>query len=796
LEQTMEIAGIDAGQIVASLMQIEERPLLLLESRKEAAATAVSAIARVKNGVESFRLAATRLSSVSSFDRYKTSVSQPDAVVASVSGAAFNSSISFSVDQLARAHGRRSLSTVASDSIPVTNDSAIAIAAGTLGIGVNTIRAGVGLAAGTVQFDVTQSSAGGSSVGSSPLASSTVVSAASDAIAVDVNGTAFNIKIAAGTYDQQGLTQAVQDALDASGAAATASLDSTGALSLTTIREGSSASLQITGGTALASVGLGVDALAHVGTDGIVDIGGTITTVTQAEAGQAVAADTGAGTLDVVLSGGLRVGSTSIAVVSTGDRSLASVAAAINTAGGGISAAAVKVSAGAWRLQLNATATGKVGHIAFDGSVLTGIGGLVESSAAQNAVIRIGEGAGAYDVEASGNTFTNVISGVTFTVQALTTTPVTVGVERNDSAVADDVANLVSNANSLLAELRVQTRHDVTAGTKGALAGNGVIRRLTQQIRDSLGGQVEGVSSALPSTAGIQLTRDGSFTFDKATFLTAVADDPALISRLFGQGGTDTGNAVFASADANTLHGDYVVEVATAATRATSAVMFAGGALVSRIGVRAGSVTATYDVTFGQSTDQIIEGLNEAIAGAGLDVIVEADGTGLSLRAERWGKAGDFELNANVLGAGVWAAHSGTDVAGTIDGIAATGIGRRLSLNALVDSNAAGLQIDIEGGVSGSLGAVEYRPGIAARIVEVATLMMKAENGSLTSATTFAQRRVTDFGDQITRLEDRLAMRETNLLRQWSNLQTLLGGLENQNTYIRGQLEGLTNNWL
>lgn len=792
----MEIAGIDAAQIVASLMQVEERPLLLLESRKEVASTAVSAIARVKNGVESFRLAAARLSTVSSFDRYKTSVSQPDAVSASVSGAAFDSSISFSVDQLARAHGLRSLSTVASDSIPVTNDSTIAVAAGTLGIGVNTVRVGVGLVAGTVQFDVTQSSAGGSSVGSSPLASSTVVSAASDAIAVEVNGTAFNIRIAVGTYDQQGLAQAVQDALDASGAGATASLDSAGALSLTTIREGSTASLQITGGTALASVGLGVDASAHVGTDGIVDIAGTITTVTQAEVGQAVAVDTGAGTLDVVLSGGLRVGSTSIAVVSTGDRSLASVAAAINTAGGGMSAAAVKVGAGAWRLQLSATATGKVGHIAFDGSVLTGIGGLVESSAAQNAVIRIGEGAGAYDVEASGNTFTNVISGVTLTAKALTTTPVTVGVERNNSAVADDVANLVSNANSLLAELKVQTRHDVTAGTKGALAGNGAIRRLTQQIRDSLGGQVEGVSSALPSTAGIQLTRDGSFTFDQATFLTAVADDPALISRLFGQGGTDTGNAVFASADANTLHGDYVVDVATAATRATSAVMFGGGAVVSRIGVRAGNVTATYDVTSGQSADQIIEGLNEAIAGAGLDVIVEADGTGLSLRAERWGQAGNFELNADVLGAGVWEAHSGTDVAGTIDGIAATGIGRRLSLNALADSNAAGLQIDIEGGMSGSLGAVEYRPGIAARIVEVATLLMKAEIGSLASATTFAQGRVTDFGDQITRLEDRLAMRETNLLRQWSNLQTLLGGLENQSTYIRGQLEGLTNNWL
>lgn len=233
----MEIAGIDGAQIVASLMQIEERPLLLLESRKEAASTAVGAIARVRTGVESFRLAATRLSTVSSFDRYKTSVSQPDAVSASVSGTAFNSSISFSVDQLARAHGLRSLSTVASDSIPITNDSVIAVAAGTLGIGVNTVRAGAGLDAGTVQFDVIQSSAGGSSVGSSPLPLPTVISGANNTIAVHVNGIAHNVTIAAGSYDQQGLMQAVQDALDASNAGATASLDSTGALALTTDRK-------------------------------------------------------------------------------------------------------------------------------------------------------------------------------------------------------------------------------------------------------------------------------------------------------------------------------------------------------------------------------------------------------------------------------------------------------------------------------------------------------------------------------------------------------------------------------
>lgn len=789
----MQIGSLDTEQIVTSLMQIERRPLFDLQARQKDANVAVDAVGRVRTAMESFRLAATRLADVATFNRFKATVSQPDAVTATVSGASFTSSISFNVDQLARSHGLRSVTTVASEDVPVTNATVIAVASGTLGIGIDTVTAGAGLGEGSIQLDVIQATTAAASVGSSPVASSTVVDGTNNTLNVTVNGTAHSLTLASGTYSAEGLAAAVQTALDGAGVAATSTLDSTGALRLATAREGSTATLQVTGGSSLASLGLAVDTSARVGSDGIIDVGGTTTTVTQAEAGQAVAVDTGAGTLDIALSGGLRVGSTSVEVVSTGDRSLAAVAAAINGAGNGVGAAAVRVGTDQWRLQLSATTTGLDGHIAVDGAVLTG--GMVQSSAAQNAQITIGDGAGAYTVEASGNTFTDVISGVTLTAKTVTTSAVTIDVERNDDAIADDVAKLVSNATSLLAEIKVQTRYDASTNTSGPLSGDSAIRRIADQVRQALTGQVAGVTGALPSTAGIQLTREGSVTFDKATFLAAVADDPELIGRLFGRGGTDTGDAVFANATAETISGSYDIDVTTAATRATSATLFDGGATAdTRVGVRIGTVTATYDVTNGQSAAQIIDGLNAAIASAGLDVIAELDGTGLRLRADEWGASGDFELNDDVLGAGVWAAQTGTDVAGTIDGIAATGIGRRLSLNPLVDSPAAGLEVDITGGVSGALGAVDYQPGIAARIAELATASVDEDTGMLTSVADAAERRVTELGDRITRLEDRLVVREANLWRQWSALQTLLGGLEAQSNWITGQLATLPTN--
>ena len=792
----MEISGIDAEFIVTNLMQLEQRPLLALQARQDKAKAAADALSRLKTSVDAFRVAASKLADAGSFNRYAASVSHADIVAASVNGNASAGALTFTVDRLAAAHGLRSVGAVASSSVAVTTASHIAVAAGTTRLGIGSVAAGPGLGAGTVSLEVVQASTAASVTGVSGLAASTVIDASNDTIEVSVDGVARSVAIAHGTYDRDGLVAAVQAGIDGAGGGATASLTGGGSIVLATRSEGSGATIEITGGSALSSLQLAPTG-PRTGADGVVRVGTQETTVTYAAAGETVAVDTGDGTLSITLAGGLRAGATDVKVVATGDRSLAAVAAAITSANAGVSAAAVDTGAGGWRLQLTARSTGDAGQIAIDPAAFDAVGGLIETSAAQNAQITIGTGPGAYQVEASGNTFVNVVGGVTLTARSASTTPVTVTVARNDDAAANDVAALVSAANSLLAEIKVQTRYDATTRVAGVLSGNATVRQLADEIRQALGAPVAGLpGGGLASTIGIELGKEGSFAFDRAKFMEAVADDPDAVARLLGRGGTSVGDVVFASATASTAAGAYDVVVTTPATRAASEPLFVGGASTDRrVGVRIGSHTAHVDVLAGQSTAEIAANLNAAFAAAGLDVVAETDGTGVKIRAQQWGSTGDFELNDDVLGAGEWIEQVGTDVAGTIDGAVATGVGRKLSLPATATSPAAGLTLEVADGASGALGAVEYRPGIAARIVEVATNITRTDRGVLTSAISAAGKRVTDFNEQITRFEDRLFVKEATLRRQWANVQTLLGSLQNQQQWITGQLAGLSNNW-
>lgn len=785
----MEINGFDAAGVVEQLMQLEARPLTALQTRKDSAKLAVDALDKIRSQVDAFRLAAAKLTTTTAFDRYRATSSQPDAVSVSVTGSASIGALSFTVDQLARPHGLRSVGTVSSSSIAVTSADVLSIATGARSHGVEAVRAGAGLSTGTSAISISQSSAGARVSGSVPLAGASIVAGVNDRLDVVVDGLARVVTIPAGVYDAAGLASAVQSAI---GPDVAVSVDDAGVLSLTTLHEGSTASIEVTSATA--PLGLVADG-PHSGTDAIVDAGGGPVTLSSLNAGDVVSLGTGSGTIDVTLAGGLRAGSFDVTTVATGDRSLADVASAITKAGVGVSAAAVKVADGAWRLQLTATGTGTGGAIAIDGAVLDGIGGLVQSSAAADARITVGEGDGAYSIEASGNTFTDVVPGVSVSVSAVTSSPVTVSVERDDAALAQQVADLVSAANSILGNIRVQTRWDVTAGTGGPLVGNSLVRRLADQVRSALGGQVVGLGTSLPSDVGISMQRDGSFTFDRSKFMSTIADDPDAVARLFSRGGTGTGGLQFAAATSETVAGIYAVEVTSAATRATSTVLSTAALSPTTLGVRVGDTTVQVEIDGTLSDAQLVDALNDELARAGLDLVAETDPGGFVVRADAWGSAGDFELNLDAGGAGSWNAVTGSDVIGTIDGIAATGSGRRLTLPAGATSDATGLAVEVPEGVTGPIGTIEFVPGIAARIEHLATALTSSTTGALTTAKASADAQVERFNDQIERFEDRLAIREAGLLRRFSALQSLLGQMQSQGSWLSGQLASLPKNW-
>ncbi|MEN0086124.1 MAG: flagellar filament capping protein FliD [Leifsonia sp.] len=234
--------------------------------------------------------------------------------------------------------------------------------------------------------------------------------------------------------------------------------------------------------------------------------------------------------------------------VTAASGSLADVAAAINQAGVGVSA--TRVAAGLdpstgqplYRLQLSSTKTGAAGAFtAYRGTpadVAAGTAtnllsdpGAAQVRAAQDAQLTLWAGSGAAQtVTSSTNTFSDVLPGVSVTVTAASTTPVTLTVARDDKGLTAAANSLVTSVNDILSLISqkqaVSTSTDSAGGTVvtgGPFTGDSTTRDVNQKLVDAISAPVNGVS---PSTYGISIQRDGTVTFDQNVFATAMAADP------------------------------------------------------------------------------------------------------------------------------------------------------------------------------------------------------------------------------------------------------------------------------
>lgn len=234
--------------------------------------------------------------------------------------------------------------------------------------------------------------------------------------------------------------------------------------------------------------------------------------------------------------------------VTAASSSLADVAAAINQAGVGVSA--TRVAAGLdpatgqqlYRLQLSSTKTGAAAAFtAYRGTpadVAAGTAtnllndpGAAQVRQAQDAQLTLWAGTGAAQtVTSSSNTFSDVLPGVTVSVTAASTTPVTLTVARDDKGLTSAANSLVTGVNDILSLIAqkqaVSTSTDAAGGTVvtgGPFTGDSTTRDVNQKLVDAIIAPVDGVS---PSTYGISITRDGTVTFDQDAFGKAMAADP------------------------------------------------------------------------------------------------------------------------------------------------------------------------------------------------------------------------------------------------------------------------------
>ena len=138
--------------------------------------------------------------------------------------------------------------------------------------------------------------------------------------------------------------------------------------------------------------------------------------------------------------------------------------------------------------------------------------------------------------------------------------------------------------------------------------------------------------------------------------------------------------------------------------------------------------------------------------------------------------------------------QNGTNVAGTINGITATGNGQYLT--GATGTATEGLQVQVKGGSTGARGTVNYSQGFAYQLNNLMTSYLDPTSGALVSATKGLNTQITNVQNQITTFSQNLTQIQTTYQAEFSQLDTLISSMNATQSYLTqqiGVLNGTTN---
>lgn len=195
--------------------------------------------------------------------------------------------------------------------------------------------------------------------------------------------------------------------------------------------------------------------------------------------------------------------------ISANGDTLSDLAAAINSAGAGVTASVLTDSTGS-RLSLVSSTSGAAGQIDMSASSLTDSGTNIgfTTQAGTDGSITV-DGA---TLDVSSNTVTNAIPGVTLQLLAPSTgSPVQIEITNDNTDVETAVNNFVNAYNVVAKDLTTQTGKDAS-GNPEPLSGTTILSQLQSSLSGALfGGSASGSIKSLEQL-GISVNSDGSGT--------------------------------------------------------------------------------------------------------------------------------------------------------------------------------------------------------------------------------------------------------------------------------------------
>jgi len=442
-----------------------------------------------------------------------------------------------------------------------------------------------------------------------------------------------------------------------------------------------------------------------------------------------------------------------------------------------------------------------------------GAQGLTQTSGAQDTRLTMNGIA----VTSAGTTVDDVVQGVSMSLNSTGSTTLTIG--QDTSSVSTAINGFVKAYNDLNSTIAKLTAYDADSKSGGVLQGDSAVRAIQTQLRRALSASVEGLNSNMTNLTqvGITFAQDGSLTVDSSKLSTAISSNFSDIAGLFAAAGSASdGGITYNKSGPATQPGEYAVNITHMATQGTltSANALSGSTVIA--------ANTTWTVTLNQTdpatdnkvqnikipagtytNDQLSSMLRAAIngnstfssAGDSVDTSVDANGH-LSISSSKYGEISNISVTS-VTGTQVSDIFGGaspvvgTDVEGTIGGVAATGDGQVLT--AADGSKAAGIQLSITSGDAGDRGTVTFSQGYAYALTNLAA-SFTGKNSLLASKTDGLNASIKDVAKQRDAFSDHLTQLEAMYRKQFTSLDTMLQSMQSTQAYLTQQLAAIAAN--
>ncbi len=520
--------------------------------------------------------------------------------------------------------------------------------------------------------------------------------------------------------------------------------------------------------------------------------------------------NTGTGSLTITVGNN----SPMIVTIDSSNNTLAGVRNAINTANAGVTATIINDgSASPYRLLITANESGTQNSFTIADNLSGGqVLSLTEVQTAADAQFTVN----GVSISKSSNTVSDVINGVTFTLKAPTTNPITLTIENDIDSIVKSLQDFVTAYNEINSFITAQFTYNYQTEKAGVLSGDSTLRRIQSQIQSKIIQSVNNnyTSYRVAEQVGLTFNRDGSLSLDETKLRSLLSNNFKEVAALLlgdgipaGGASTSDSRVTYNGSTAATQAGTYNVDVTALAEQA----FVVGNRVLTTLSqdetltITYGGQSANPALSAGDTLATVLSKINSALSAQGMAVTAMDDGSGnLKIATDGYGSSESISVTsslANPSGSTGFdtlpTTDNGFDIAGTINNNVAVGSG--LTLTGSSGQPEEGLSLTISQTTTGSYGSVTLvdvaseGSSILLNLQSILKGITDPLSGPIYHSTDSLNQNIRMLNERIREYEERLEVRRELLISQFLKADEALKLLNIAQTSLGSQLNTLSN---